>query len=69
MIRKDYLSELLSVQCDRAYGTVRRLMDSDTVSLSDEDRALLATARDVLPRLRDRFRVTKTEDMEDGGKR
>lgn len=59
---KEYLSELLSIQCEQAYGTVQRLKDTDV--LSDEDRAFLVKAQDVLIDLRDRFRVVKTEPKE-----
>lgn len=59
---KEYLSELLSIQCEQAYGTARRL--KDTGALSDEDRAFLVNAQDVLVSLRDRFRVTKNENKE-----
>ena len=62
MSHADYLSELLSIQCEHAYGTVQRLKDTD--ALSDEDRALLVKAQDVLVSLRDRFRVVKTEHRE-----
>lgn len=59
---KEYLSELLSIQCEQAYGTVQRLKGTD--ALSDEDRAFLVKAQDVLVNLRDRFRVTKNENKE-----
>lgn len=59
---KEYLSELLSVQCEQAYGTEQRLKDTGT--LSDEDSELLVKAKDVLVSLRDRFRVVKTEHKE-----
>ena len=59
---KEYLSELLSIQCEHAYGTVQRL--KDTGALSDEDRAFLVKAQDVLINVRDRFRVTKNENRE-----
>lgn len=62
MTTSDYLSELLSIQCEQAYGTVQRL--KDTGALSDEDRAFLVQAQDVLISLRDRFRVTKNENEE-----
>ena len=52
-----YLSELLSVQCEQAYGTAQRLKDTST--LSDEDREFLVKAQDVLISMRDRFRVAK----------
>jgi hypothetical protein len=59
---KEYLSELLSIQCEQAYGTVQRL--KDTGALSDEDRSFLVKTQDVLIQLRDRFRVVKTEKTE-----
>lgn len=62
MNHQDYLSELLSIQCEHAYGTVQRL--KDTGALPDEDRAFLVKAQDVLISLRDRFRVTKNENKE-----
>ena len=52
---KEYLSELLSIQCEQAYGTMQRLKDTD--ALSDEDRAFLVKAQDVIISVRDRFRV------------
>lgn len=62
MTSKEYLSELLSIQCEHAYGTVQRL--KDTGALSDEDRSFLVQAQDVLISLRDRFRVVKSEETE-----
>lgn len=59
---RDYLSELLSIQCEHACGTVQRLKDTD--ALSDEDRLFLVQAQDVLISLRDRFRVVKVEHKE-----
>ena len=59
---KEYLSELLSIQCEQAYGTVQRL--KDTGALSDEDRSFLVKTQDVLIQLRDRFRVVRTEPKE-----
>lgn len=59
---KEYLSELLSIQCEQAYGTVQRLKDTGT--LSDEDRAFLVEAQDVLISMRDRFRMVKVEHKE-----
>lgn len=59
---RDYLSELLSIQCEHAYGTVQRL--KDTNALSDEDRLFLVQAQDVLISMRDRFRVVKVEHKE-----
>lgn len=59
---KEYLSELLSIQCEQAYGTVQRL--KDTGALSDEDRSFLVKTQNVLIQLRDRFRVVKTEPKE-----
>ena len=62
MSHRDYLSELLSIQCEHAYGTVQRL--KDTGGLTDADRQFLVEAQDVLIRLRDKFRVVKTADTE-----
>ena len=62
MSHKDYLSELLSIQCEHAYGTVQRLKDAG--GLSDEDRLFLVKAQNVLLRLRDKFRVVKLEKEE-----
>lgn len=59
---KEYLSELLSIQCEQAYGTMQRL--KDTGALSDEDRAFLVKAQDIIISVRDRFRVTKNENKE-----
>ena len=59
---KEYMSELLSIQCEQAYGTAQRLKDTGT--LSDEDRAFLVEAQDVLISLRDRFRMVKVEHKE-----
>ena len=59
----EYLSELLSIQCEQAYGTLQRL--KDTLGLSDADRQFLVKAQDVLIRLRDKFRVTKPDDREE----
>lgn len=59
---KEYLSEILSIQCEHAYGTVQRL--KDTTELSDADRQFLVKAQDVLIRLRDKFRVTKFSSKE-----
>lgn len=56
MNHMEYLSELLSIQCEQAYGTMQRL--KDTNGLSDEDRQFLVQTQDVLLSLRDRFRVT-----------
>lgn len=67
MSLQDYLSELLSIQCEHAYGTMQRL--KDTNSLSDEDRMFLVNAQDVLISLRDRFRITiKQGGEENDGK-
>ena len=60
---KEYLSELLSIQCEQAYGTAQRLKDTGT--LSDEDRAFLVEAQDVLISMRDRFRMVKVEHKEE----
>ena len=62
MSHKDYLSELLSIQCEHAYGTVQRL--KDTSGLTDADRLFLTKAQDVLIRLRVKFRVVKIENTE-----
>ena len=56
MNHMEYLSELLSIQCEQAYGTMQRL--KDTNGLSDDDRRFLVQTQDVLLSLRDRFRVT-----------
>lgn len=60
---KEYMSELLSIQCEQAYGTAQRLKDTGT--LSDEDRAFLVEAQDVLISMRDRFRMVKVEHKEE----
>lgn len=62
MSHQDYLRELLSIQCEQAYGTAQRLKDTNT--LSEEDRRFLVEAQDVLISLRDRFRVVKTGNKE-----
>jgi hypothetical protein len=62
MSHQDYLREVLSIQCEHAYGTVQRLRDAN--ALSDEDRTFLMKAQDVLISLRDRFRVAKNENKE-----
>lgn len=62
MSHKDYLSELLSIQCEHAYGTMQRL--KDTGALSDEDMLFLEDTQDVLINLRDRFRVVDLENKE-----
>lgn len=62
MSHADYLSELLSIQCEHAYGTVQRLKATNT--LTDEDRLFLVQAQDVLLTLRDKFQVVKTERKE-----
>ena len=62
MSHADYLRELLSIQCEHAYGTVQRLKATNT--LTDEDRLFLVKAQDVLVELRDRLRVVKTEHKE-----
>ena len=56
---KEYLSELLSIQCEQAYGTTLRLMD--TGALSDEDKAFLKRVQDDLIIMRDRFRVVDVD--------
>lgn len=56
---KEYLSELLSIQCEQAYGTAERLKDMG--ALSDEDRAFFVKAQYVLMSLRDRFRVVDAD--------
>lgn len=58
----EYLSELLSIQCEQAYGTAQRLKDTNT--LSDENRKFIAKAQDVLISMRDRFRMVKVEHKE-----
>lgn len=63
MNHQDYLSELLSIQCEQAYGTAQRLKDTNT--LSDEDRRFLVETQDVLISLRDRFRVVKNKNKEE----
>lgn len=62
MSLQEYLSELLSIQCEHAYGTMQRL--KSTNALSDEDRMFLVQTQDVLINLRDRFRVARTENKE-----
>ena len=59
----EYLSELLSIQCEQAYGTAQRLKDTNT--LADDDRALLVKAQDVLISMRDKFRIVKVEHKEE----
>lgn len=59
MSHLEYLKELLSIQCEQAYGTVQRL--KGVSGLADADRQFLVEAQDVLSRLRDRFRVTKPD--------
>lgn len=59
MSHTEYLKELLSIQCEQAYGTVQRL--KDTNGLPDADRRFLVEAQDVLARLRDKFRVTEPD--------
>lgn len=59
---KDYLSELLSIQCEQAYFTMQRLKDAD--GLSDADRKLIVETQDILITLRDKFRVTKSNAKE-----
>lgn len=58
----EYLSELLSIQCEQAYGTAQRLKDTNT--LSDENRKFIAKAQGVLISMRDRFRMVKVEHKE-----
>lgn len=67
MSHLEYLSELLSIQCEQAHGTIQRM--KDTNGLADADRQFLVEAQDVLIRLRDRFRVTKpdTDNKEKNG--
>ena len=60
---KEYMSELLSVQCEQAYVTAQRLKDTNT--LADDDRALLVKAQDVLISMRDKFRIVKVEHKEE----
>lgn len=59
---KEYLSELLSIQCEQAYGTAQRLKSTGT--LSDEDMSFLVRAQEILLQTCDRFRVVKTEKTE-----
>ena len=59
---RDYLSELLSIQCEHAYGTAQRLKSTGT--LSDEDMLFLVRAQEILLQTCDRFRVVKTEKTE-----
>lgn len=63
---EEYLSELLSIQCEHAYGTMQRLKDAG--GLSDADRKLIVETQDILITLRDRFRVTRsnTKEARDG---
>lgn len=63
MSHADYLSELLSIQCEHAHGTVQRLKATNT--LSDDDKLFLVQAQDTLVELRDRFRVVKAEKTEE----
>ena len=63
MRHKDYLSELLSTQCEYAYGTAQRLKDAG--GLSDEDREYLVKSQDALRSISDRFRVVETEHKEE----
>lgn len=60
---KEYLSEILSIQCEQAYGTAQRLKDLG--ALSDKDLVFLVQAQDVLKQLRDKFRVTVPEKTEE----
>ena len=62
MNHMEYLSELLSIQCEHAYGTMQRLKDAD--GLSDADRKLIVETQDILITLRDRFRVTRPDTKE-----
>lgn len=62
MSHMEYLSELLSIQCEHAYGTMQRLKDAD--GLSDADRKFIVETQDILITLRDKFRVTKPETKE-----
>lgn len=59
MSHLEYLSELLSIQCEQAYGTIQRMKDAN--GLADTDRRFLVEAQDVLIRLRDKFRVTEPD--------
>lgn len=59
---KEYLSELLSIQCEQAYGTAQRL--KSTGALSGEDMLFLVTVQEVLLKTCDRFRVVKLEKTE-----
>lgn len=62
MSHLDYLRELLSIQCEHAYGTIQRL--KDTGALPDEDRSFLAEMQDALVSTCGRFRVVKTGKTE-----
>ena len=62
MNHMEYLSELLSIQCEHAYGTMQRLKDAD--GLSDADRKLIVETQDILITLRDKFRVTRPDTKE-----
>lgn len=66
MNHMEYLSEILSIQCEHAYGTMQRLKDVD--GLSDADRKLIMETQDILITLRDKFRVIRpsTKEATDG---
>ena len=67
MNHKDYLSELLSIQCEQAYGTVQRLKRMD--GLTEDERNFLEGANNILAAVRDKFRVVKIANTEaDDGK-
>lgn len=59
---EEYLRELLSIQCEHAYGTMQRLKDAG--GLSDADRKLIVETQDILIILRDRFRITRSNTKE-----
>lgn len=59
---KEYLRELLSIQCEHAYGTMQRLKDAG--GLSDADRKLIVVTQDILITLRDTFRVSGSDTKE-----
>lgn len=52
----DYLKEVLSIQCEQAYGTVQRMKDMPELSVTDRD-YLRQVAEPVLIDLRDKFRI------------
>lgn len=56
MSHLDYLKEVLSIQCEQAYGTVQRMKDMPGLSVTDRD-YLRQVAEPVLIDLRDKFRI------------